>query len=62
MAIYRLYVVTSGIVEEVSVVLFDDDAEAIEHAKDWARGRPVEIWESDRLVAQLAPPAAEGHD
>jgi hypothetical protein len=59
MGIYRLYAIITGIVEDVSVALLDNDEEAIEHAKHWARGRHVEIWESDRLVAQIEPPATK---
>jgi len=59
MTIYRLYAIEDHIITDVAVVVGDSDDEAIDYAKEWAKGRHVELREGERLVT-LVPASDEG--
>lgn len=53
--VYRMYVISkTGMIEAASVTMFDKEQQALNHAREWANGREVELWDADRLVARIA--------
>ena len=54
MTIYRLYAFKHDVVDDVAITMCDDDEQAVEFLKTWAKSRHVELWEADRLVARIA--------
>jgi len=55
MTIYRLYAFERATISDVAVVVRDNDHEATEYAKTWAKGRKVELREGHRLVVRIGP-------
>jgi hypothetical protein len=54
MAEYRAFTVgTDGHFVGFEPIICDDDAAAIERAKRLLKGRDIEIWSGDRLIARL---------
>jgi hypothetical protein len=53
MPIYRLYALEQCTIKDVATAVWDNDQQAIEYAKTWAKGREVELRERDRLVARI---------
>lgn len=58
MPLYRLYSLNAGghVTQPPIVIEAEDDAAAIEEAKQLQDGRDIEIWCGDRCVMNLAAP------
>ena len=54
---YRVYVLEEGghIRKAPAVLDCEDDAEAIQRAKQLLDGKPIEVWEGARVVIKLQP-------
>jgi hypothetical protein len=53
MPIYRLYSFEQSAIKDVATTVWDNDEQAIEYAKTWAKGREVELREGNRLVVRI---------
>jgi hypothetical protein len=56
MRAYLIYPLEDGhIHDSPTAVECEDDEAAIERARQLLEGRPLEVWESSRLIARLDP-------